>query len=304
VTREAATVARAEWRSYYGRPVLKEPVWTPEIPLYFFTGGVGGTSAALALLAGMRGNDTLARRAWLNALAGIGASPPLLISDLGRSSRFLNMLRVFKVTSPMSVGSWLLSASGLATTVAAADAFTPYVPVPAGRVARVAAAVCGMPLTTYTAALIANTAVPVWHEARATLPFVFAGSGAASAGAAAVMTTPPKDAAPARRLALAGAAATTVGLQVMERTLGKELAEPYSTGAAGKLKRAAEALTLAGAAVVAGPGRRTRAAAVAGGALMLAGAACERWSVFRAGFQSAADPKYTVEPQRRRISGA
>jgi hypothetical protein len=299
VSAEGATIPRAEWRSYYGRAILKEPVWKPEIPFYFFTGGVGGTSAALALLAGLRGNDTLARRAWLNAMAGIGASPPLLISDLGKSSRFFNMLRVFKVTSPMSVGSWLLTASGLATSVAAADAWTPLVPPAAGRAARVAAAVCGMPLTTYTAALISNTAVPVWHGARATLPFVFAASGATSAGAAAVITTPPEDAAPARRLAVAGAAATTLALEVMERRLG-DLAEPYETGAAGRLKRAAEALTLSGAAVVAGLGRR-RPAAVAGGALLLAGAVCERWSIFRAGFQSAADPKYTVGPQRRGI---
>jgi Polysulphide reductase, NrfD len=296
---EGATIARADWRSYYGRPVIKEPVWKPEIPFYFFTGGLGGASAGLALVAGLRGNDELARRAWACALGGVGASPPLLISDLGMSSRFLNMLRVFKVTSPMSVGSWLLGATGLATAVAAADAWTPYVPVPAGRAARAAAAALGMPLTTYTAALVANTAVPVWHEARATLPFVFAASGAASAGAAATVATPPRHAGPARRLAVGGAVATTLGLQVMERRLG-DLGEPYKSGAAGKLKHAAEALTLSGAALLAGLGRR-RPAAVAGGALMLAGAICERWSIFRAGFQSAADPKYTVDPQRRAI---
>jgi hypothetical protein len=222
---EGATIPRADWDSYYGRPVIKEPVWKPEIPFYFFTGGLGGASAALALVAQARGNDVLARRAWLNALAGVGASPPLLISDLGKSSRFLNMLRVFKVTSPMSVGSWLLTASGLATTVAAADAWTPYVPVPAGRAARVAAAVLGMPLTTYTAALVANTSVPVWHDARVTLPFVFASSGAASAGAAGVLTTPAKDAAPARRLAVGGAAATAVTVELMRHRLG-DLGEP------------------------------------------------------------------------------
>jgi hypothetical protein len=257
-------------------------------------------TAALALLADLRGNDVLARRAWACALAGVGVSPALLISDLGMSSRFLNMLRVFKVTSPMSVGSWLLSASGLATTVAAADAWTSYVPVPAGRIARVAAAALGMPLTTYTAALISNTAVPVWHEARATLPFVFAASGAMSAGAAAVVATPAEEAAPARRLAIGGAVAGLAALQVMERRLG-DVGEPYKTGAAGRLKRAAEALTAGGAGLLAGAGRR-RPAAVAGGTLVLAGAVCERWSIFRAGFQSAADPRATVEPQRRAVA--
>jgi hypothetical protein len=296
---EGATIPRAEWRSYYGRPVLKEPVWKPEIPFYFFTGGLGGASAMLALVAGARGNDVLARRAWLSALAGVGVSPALLVSDLGKSSRFFNMLRVFKVTSPMSVGSWLLSASGLATTVAAADAWTPYVPAPAGRVARVAAAALGMPLTTYTAALVANTAVPAWHEARATLPFVFAASGAASAGAAAVIATPPEAAAPARRLAVGGAAATAVTMELMRHRL-RDLGEPYETGAAGKLKHAAMALSATGAGLIAGLGRK-RPAAIAGGALLAGGAICERWSIFRAGFQSAADPKYTVGPQRAGI---
>ena len=110
----------------------------------------------------------------------MGVSPLLLISDLGYPSRFLNMLRMFKVTSPMSVGSWVLVGSGTATAVAAAHAWTGLLPGPA-RVARPAAALLGLPLSTYTAALIANTAVPVWHEARAELPVMFAAGGATSA---------------------------------------------------------------------------------------------------------------------------
>ena len=104
-----ATQPRAELRSYYGRPVLKAPVWTDEIPLYFFAGGLAGASCGLAYLAGRRGDDELARRAWINAAAAIGVSPLLLVADLGRPQRFLNMLRLFKVTSPMSVGSWILA---------------------------------------------------------------------------------------------------------------------------------------------------------------------------------------------------
>ena len=121
-----------------------------------------------------------------------------------------------------------------------------------------------------------------------------------SAGAAAVATTPPEAAAPARRLAVGGSVVTAAALAVMERGLG-DLSEPYSTGSAGRLKRAAQALMASGALLVAGPARRRRAAAVAGGTLLLAGAVCERWSVFRAGFQSANDPKYTVGPQRSAI---
>jgi formate-dependent nitrite reductase membrane component NrfD len=298
---EAATVPRAEITSYYGRPVLKPPVWKPEIPVYFFTGGIAGASAGLALAAEARGNEELSRRAWLNAFVAVGMSPALLVSDLGRPLRFLNMLRLFKVTSPMSVGSWVLAAGGLTTTLAAADAWTGLVPAPVGRASRVASAALGLPLATYTAALIANTAVPVWHEARRILPFVFAAGAATSASAAALVTTAPQSAAPARRLAVGAAVVAVTATEVMTRRLGA-LGAPYRSGAAGRLKRAALGLTAAGAGVVGALGARSRPAAVAGGALLLGGALCERWSIFRAGFQSAADPEATVGPQRRAIA--
>ena len=98
--------------SYYGRPVLKEPVWQPEIPWYFFTGGLAGASSVLELVARLAGNEPLARRSLYVGAAADIVSPALLISDLGRPERFLNMFRVFKVTSPMSVGSWILGVSG------------------------------------------------------------------------------------------------------------------------------------------------------------------------------------------------
>jgi Polysulphide reductase, NrfD len=297
--RERSMVPRAKPESYYGQPVLKEPVWKPEIPFYFYTGGLGGASAGLALLAELRGNEVLARRAWLTALAGISVSPALLISDLGKPARFLNMLRMFKVTSPMSVGSWLLATSGSVTAVAVGSELTGFYPG-VGRVAKVASAALGMPLATYTAGLVANTSVPAWHNARFTLPFVFAGSSAASAGAAAVALTPARDAAPARRLAIGGAVVSVGAALTMERTLG-EVGEPYKKGLSGRLARAAGALTLAGAAAIAAGGRRSRPAALAGSALLTAGVITERWAVFKAGFQSASDPKYTVGPQRARI---
>jgi len=199
-------------RSYHGQPVIKEPVWTWEIPIYFFSGGLAGASAGLAVLAELRGNHTLGRRAWAVALLGITVSPVMLISDLGKPSRFLNMLRMFKVTSPMSVGSWILSFSGATTALAAATTWTGLFPRLA-RSAKPSAAIAGLPLSTYTAALIANTAVPVWHESHRELPFVFAAGAALSAGAGAAIATPPQDAAPARRLALAAAVAEVAGEQ-------------------------------------------------------------------------------------------
>jgi hypothetical protein len=293
-------VPRAEPRSYYGRPVLKSPVWTPEIPLYFWTGGLGGASAGLAFGAELTGNEELARRAWANALAAMAVSPVLLISDLGVRRRFLNMLRVFKVTSPMSVGSWLLAGVSSTTALAATSSATGR-RRREGRAAGAAAAVLGLPLATYTAALVANTAVPVWHEARRELPFVFAASAAASAGAAAVVTTPARHAGPARALALGGGVAELVAAEVMERRLG-ELGEPYRHGRAGAFAWAAKATLAAGTGVLARRGRRERRAAVAGAGLLAAGSLLERWAVFRAGFQSAEDPRFTVGPQRERLS--
>jgi formate-dependent nitrite reductase membrane component NrfD len=297
---ERRMVPKERPTSYYGRPVVKPPVWTWEIPIYFFAGGLGGASATLAYAAERAGNRRLAHSAWMAALAGISVSPVLLSSDLGRPMRFINMLRVFKVTSPMSVGSWLLTITGAVVAPAAGYRVVGW--PRAGRAAQPIAAALGLPMATYTAVLISNTSVPVWSEARWHLPLGFAASAAASAGAAATMLTPPRYAGPARRLAIGGALIESIGTQVMERRLG-ELGEPYRRGAAGKLAKAAIALAVGGGALVALGARRSRATVVAGCGMLLAGSLCERWSVFRAGFQSAEDPKYTVGPQRERIGG-
>ena len=283
--------------SYYGRPIVKPPVWTQEIAWYLFAGGLAGGSAPLAYLAGRAGNPELARAAWLASCAGIAASPPLLINDLGRPERFLNMLRVFKVTSPMSVGSWILAGSGAAITAAAAHELTGWLPRLA-RAARPAAAVLGTGLCTYTAALLANTAVPIWHEARRELPFVFAGSSLASAGAAAAILTPVEAAAPARRLVAGGVLLETLAVERMDRRLG-DLGEPYRSGRPHAYARAAKLLGAAGAAVT-WCGTRHRPVAAVGGGLTVAGAVCQRFAVFSVGRSSATDPRYVVDPQRAR----
>jgi DMSO reductase anchor subunit len=288
--------------SYYGRPVLKEPVWQPEIPWYFFTGGLAGASSVLSLVARIAGNQKLARRSlWVGTAAEL-VSPALLISDLGRPERALNMFRVFKVTSPMSVGSWILGVSGGATITSALLELSGRLK-PVKYAAELVSSLAGAPLSVYTATLISDTAIPVWHEARQELPFLFGSSALASAGAAAAIVVPPAEAGPARRLAVGGVLAENALFELMEKRLGM-IGEPYSTGEAGRYKKLAKACTLGGAALLARPGRRSRLAAAAGGALVLAGEVALRWSVFRAGFQSARDPKYTVAPQRARADAA
>jgi hypothetical protein len=296
----ATRPAREHGSSPYGRPVIKPPVWKPEIPAYFYTGGLAGASAGLGLLSDLRGEHALARRAWALALAGSIVSPALLISDLGVPTRFLHMLRMFKVTSPMSVGSWILAGFGAATAPAAAHAFV-GLGAP-GRAAQVAAALLGLPLSSYTGALVANTAVPVWHEARLELPFLFTAGAAASAGAAATVLSPVREAQAARRLAVGGAVAELAIDRLMRRRLrSRGVAGAYEEGMPKQLDRAATALTAGGAAVVALRGGRSRGAAIAGGLLLSAGAVAERWAIFRGGASSAARPQDTTAPQRSRI---
>jgi hypothetical protein len=140
----------------------------------------------------------------------------------------------------------------------------------------------------------------VWSEARDELPWIFGASAAASAGAAAVVFTPNEVAGPARRAAIAGVAAELGLFQAMEHKLGF-VGEVYKQGEAGKYARVSKLCTVAGAGLLALRGKRSRAAAVTGGALVLAGEVALRWSVFKAGFQSARDPRYTVVPQKERL---
>ena len=295
---ESITRVGTEMQSYYGRPILKEPVWQPEIPAYFFTGGIAGGCSLLHGFARVAGYERLARTTLYVGAAADVVSPALLVSDLGRPERFLNMLRVFKVTSPMSVGSWILVVSGGASNTAAALELTGKLR-PVKWAAELVSFLTGAPLATYTGTLIADTAIPVWHEARRELPWLFGASAAASAGAATALFLPGHESGPARRLAVAGAAAELGLMAAMQRRLGF-VGDVYEQGAAGKLGRASKILTTTGAAVLAARGRRSRGAAVAGSALVLAGELALRWSVFRAGFQSARDPRYTVIPQQER----
>jgi formate-dependent nitrite reductase membrane component NrfD len=271
-------------RGYYGRPVLKEPVWTPEVAVYFWLGGLSGMSALLAFGSRLVGNDRLARASLLSSFVALLGCPPLLVADLGRPERFYNMLRVFKPTSPMSVGSWVLTGFGGAAGAAALSEVLGILR-PLGRLAEFAAALLGLPLATYTAVLVADTSVPVWHRARHHLPFVFAGSAAASAGAAASALVPATESGPARFLAVFGSLLELGSVVLMERSLGEE-ARHYHAGPASQPALAARMLTATGAALMACCGRR-RSLAAAAGAMILGGSLAERFAVLRAGPSSA-----------------
>ena len=294
-----------EVRTYYGRPVVKRPVWKWYIPAYFFTGGLAGGSALLAAGARLTGDHRLARRCLVSASVATAVSGALLVVDLGRPERFLNMLRVAKVTSPMSVGTWALSAFGTATTLATASDLL-GIARPVGLAAEAASAALAPVMATYTAVLVADTAIPAWHDARHELPFVFAGGAAASAGALALLLN--DGSAPARRLAVGGAVVELAATKALEYRLGgagdaggpSSVDQAYRRGRAGVLRRVAAASTVAGVAALL-LGARRRPARVAGSLLLLVGAAAERFTVFHAGIESADDPTFTVDLQRRRL---
>ena len=292
---EKQMVPEAEFRSYYGRPVVREAVWGPDVPAYLFLGGLAGASSALAAGAELAGHPELARTAKAGAAGAISLSMAALVHDLGRPARFINMLRVFKVTSPMSIGTWVLSAFTPLALAAAASAFTGKLPR-AGGAAAIAAGAVGPAVAAYTSVLLADTATPAWHGARRELPYLFVGSAATAAGGLGLLAVPPERARPAARLATLGAAAELTAELLLDRRLGPA-AEPYRTGTSGALMRAGQILAGAGT-VAALLGRRSRAVSALGGAALLAGSAVTRFGVFEAGRVSARDPKYTVGPQR------
>jgi hypothetical protein len=296
---ERSVVPEVEFESYYGRQILKTPTWKPlDIAGYPFLGGLAGASSVLAEGAAWTGRPGLERAARLASVAGVGLGTVALVHDLGRPSRFINMLRVLKPTSPMSVGSFILAPFAGLSTAALASNLTGRLPL-LGRAAGTGAAVLGPPLATYTAALISDTAVPSWHEGHKQMPFVFAGSASSAAGGLALVLAPAAENGPARRMAVGGAALELASGELMKRRMGLA-AEPYESGGSGRLMKAAEALTAVGA-LGSLLGRSRPVAAVAGGCLV-AGSVLTRFAIFKAGVVSAEDPKYTVVPQRERVA--
>jgi formate-dependent nitrite reductase membrane component NrfD len=273
-------------------------VWTnPDVPGYLFLGGLAGASSVLAASAQLSGYRELARTAKMTALGAISLSAVALINDLGRPTRFVNMLRVFKPSSPMSVGSWLLAGYGPVAGAAAVSELTGIL-AGAGRAATLGAGLLGPGIATYTAALICDTAVPAWHEGYREMPYVFAGSAASAAGGLGLLAVRPAAAVPARDLAVLGAAAELIARRQLLARLG-DLAEPYEAGTTGALLRLAEFLTvggLAGAVL----GGKSRAVSALSGASLVAASAMTRFGIFQAGLASARDPKYTIVPQHRR----
>ncbi len=315
--------------SYYNRPMLKKPTWKWFIPFYMFIGGLGGGVALIGGLADLFGGPrhrATVRRARYIALVVALISPLLLILDLGRPQRFHHMLRVFKVSSPLNIGTWILFAFGLtsgaqAARQAAEDNFILKRESWLGRLARLlpgkplslAQALLGLGLGGYTGILLAVTAIPLLATAGLLLGPLFLATAVASGAAALALlaglrlgrsshadANDEEDEEEARadvETLATLSTATQLGLEIAReavtpRTIGRPLrhgpwATVYRVGAVGGGMLMPLALRLPAQL----RGRPVgRALSITAATLTLAGAVAERFAIVEAGMQSADDP--------------
>jgi hypothetical protein len=279
--------------TYYGLPLLKEPVWGPAIPTYFYLGGVAGAAAALGAAGQLVGGASFRRmviRARRVAAVAAAVGAVLLIVDLGKPRRFLYMMRVFRPTSPMNLGTWVVAATGTASGLAALLGRTR-----AGDAAGIAAGLAGLPMAGYTAVLVSNTAVPAWNEARRSLPLLFIASAAASAASLfdALFDMSAREARSVRIFGVAAKRGELAAARRLERDLeraGESTARPLHEGRSARLWRGARNMTAASlaASLLWGGGRRGR---LVSGLLGTAGAMLLRFAVIEIGKASARDPR-------------
>jgi formate-dependent nitrite reductase membrane component NrfD len=289
--------------TYYDRPMLKEPVWGWPIPTYYYVGGLTGASLALGAAAqiGNTGErESLITRCHLIGFIGATISSGLLIYDLGRPARFFNMLRVFRPTSPMNVGAWILSITG------AASAGTVLFRRRRGWLAKIDAVlgfisgIAGLALATYTGVLVANSAVPLWQASRKALPVLFGASAVASAGSFFDIFV---ENAGERRITTAfgtvGRIAEISAGLIMEKQASAvpRVGLPLKRGLSGFLWKTATLCTAASLAVSL-LRHQTKKTRVAAGVLGTLGSLVMRFTVQHAGVLSARDARASFYQQR------
>jgi hypothetical protein len=297
------TAEREGSPTYYDRPVLKEPVWIWAVPAYFYVGGAAGAASVMGAAAQALGGDqlrALVRRCrWISA-AGTAAGVALLVYDLGRPERFLNMLRVFRPTSAMSMGSWTLAATGALSSGAAFFSHREGFSRAVGDASGLAAGAFGLPLAGYTAVLLSDTAVPLWRHTRRSLPLLFVASAVTTAASmlqAGELSDEEEKA--VRVFDVLGGLAESAAIMALERDASRNprVGEPLHTGLGGSLWRLAKLGSAAGLILSLLPGRgrgRSWLSAMLGTATGLS----LKFAIFHAGKASARDPRATFEPQR------
>lgn len=257
---DSGAIAAANWRMRTDTPlgpvhgaVIHAPVWTWEVPVYFWVGGLASGASFAALAADLAGDPASARTARKVAFGAVVTAPALLIADLGRPGRFLNMLRIFKPRSPMNLGAWCLVAfSGVGAGAVAADL------VGARWTARGLGAVqalLGSYLGSYTGVLLATTAVPLWARSRAFLGPIFIATATATGASATRLTLAVGGQSEEHptHVALARLEAAAMVAELVLSTINERRVGPASvalrSGAPGLLARSAKALVGTGLAL-------------------------------------------------------
>ena len=278
--------------TYYDRPMLKEPVWKWFVPPYYYVGGAAGASLVLGAAAQLDRSgrlDDLVRRCHQAGIIGSLASAGLLILDLGRPSRFLNMIRVFRPSSPMNMGAWILCAASPAAISASFLAKRGWI----GEVSGLISGLCGLGLATYTGVLVGNSAIPIWQESRRLLPVLFGASAMASAGSLFDLFQEDRE---ARRITYTFGAVGRVSELAAAIAIEKRLARapaivrPLKSGSSALLWKTAAALT-AGSLIAALLPHRSRKKRIAAGVLGTLGSLTMRYAIHQAGVISARDPR-------------
>jgi formate-dependent nitrite reductase membrane component NrfD len=292
--------------TYYDRPLLKEPVWKIDIPVYYFLGGAAGAALALgaaAQLVGDKGLQKFGQKCHIIGIVGSTVGGGLLVHDLGRPERFINMMRVFRPTSPMNVGAWILSGAAPLAITAGLFSNRPGIWGFVGSASGYGAGVFGLALAGYTGVLIGNTAIPLYRQVRRLMPVLFLSSAAASA--ASILDVMFEDT-QAKRITLvfgtAGRLAELATGFAIEREAARvdRVAQPLRSGVSGTLWRTAEVLTVASLVLAVVPGKSSARRKWAG-VLGAVGSLALRMAVHCAGAASARDPRATFRQQRARI---
>jgi formate-dependent nitrite reductase membrane component NrfD len=281
--------------TYYDRPLLKAPVWEWAIPLYYYVGGLTGASLALGAAAQLVHSERVTERSLFIGVTGAAVSGVLLIWDLGRPSRFLNMLRVFRPTSPMNVGAWILAKTGAASTVALLCRGSSF-----GKFCGISSGVLGTGLATYTGVLVSNSAIPLWQESRRVLPILFGGSAMASAGCLALMLSDhSEETSIARAFGVTGQVIELTAAIAMERQVSTipRVGRPLKIGLSGAMWRTAAVLTAGSIIVGVLPGK-SRNKRIAAGVLGTLGSLLMRFAVHHGGVASARDARASFHLQR------
>jgi Polysulphide reductase, NrfD len=278
---------------YYGRPVLKPAVWTWEIPLYLFIGGAAGVCAVIAWVAQLFGEVAIAGDARIVAAAGGVLSPLLLISDLGRPARFLNMLRIFKPQSPMSVGAWTLAVFAMAALGSLAGHRTPELDGTAVITLMDAmTGLSGLLLATYPGVLIGATAIPVWSHHVRVLPWHFAAS---SLGAAASVLELMGHRTPAMNAIGISAAALVTAIAARFEFRKDRVSLPLVSGTSGLMTRLGDALCGPLPLVLRLASGAVPAARLPGAIMAIVGSLLTRFGWIAAGRRSVQDPQLVLD---------